>query len=276
MLHRNINYQTIRAGMKVILLAVVAAILAPIAAKAGDAPPDKPAPKAAAKKSAPAKPDGRRTIGVISEIGNSFSVRKSGLEINEEDMVPVENWGLDALVAAKVGAILKDRFNVIPIKLSKAGKAALAEAPSPLTGALFGGRAEYICNVLRKETHAQSFNYFLHVTNMKSPVGLRKKNIVGLGIVNRLGFHQDFYVHAVILLVAMDGATCETLKSDAPEGKDGFLSRPFYGPHREVDRSWFPAPSNVAQNTRLRDATRELVEQGLEQSIPGLFRTAAQ
>src|SRR5262249_43115974 len=152
--------------------------------------------------------------------------------------------------AAKAGAILKERFNVIPIKLSKEGKAALAEAPS----ALFGGRAEYICKVLRRETHGQSFNYFLHVTNMKSPWGLRKKAIVGLGIVHgfvhRLGFHQDVYVHAVIHLGARDGATCEIRHSDAPEGNEGILSRPFYGPHRAVDRSWFPAPSSAAQNTR--------------------------
>jgi hypothetical protein len=161
--------------MKFILLAAFAAFLTPLAAKAGDAPPAKPAPKVAAKNSVSAKTDGRKTIGVVSEIGDSFSIRKTGLDLNEEDMVPVDNWGLDALVASKAGAILKERFNVVPIKLSKEGKATLAEAPSALSGALFGGQTEYICNVLRKETHGQSFNYFLHVTNMKSPQASARK-----------------------------------------------------------------------------------------------------
>jgi hypothetical protein len=273
MLHGNSNYQTACAGMKFILFVAFAAFfLTPAAVKAEDAAVSKPASKAAAKKSIPDRADGKKTIGVISEIGDSFSIRKVGLVVNEEDTVPVDNWGLDALVAAKAGAIFKGRFNVIPIKLSKEGKRALVAAPS----ALFGGRAEYICNVLRKESLGQSFNYFLHVTKVKSPVHLTNKDIVGLGIVHRQGLSQDTYVHALMLLVVRDGATCETLKSDRPEGNGGPLSRLFYGPHREVDQSLFPAPSSAAQNIRLRDATRELVEQGLEQSVPRLFPAAAQ
>jgi hypothetical protein len=274
MLNSNDNYRTAGADMKFILLAAFAAFLAPIAAKADDAPASKPAPNAA-KKSAPAKPDGRRTIGVVSEIGDSFSIRKLGYTVfeNEENMVPVDNWGLDALVAAKAGAILRERFNVIPIKLSKEGRAALAAKPSALSGALFGGRDEYICNVLRKETPGQSFNYFLHVTKGRSFFRLTNQEFKGLGIVQLLDFRT--YVHALILLVVRDGANCKNLHDDAPKTNDGLLSRKMYGPHREVDRSWFPAPSSAVQNTRLRDATRELVEQGLEQSVPRLFPAAA-
>jgi hypothetical protein len=137
MFYRNNNYQPAWAGMKFILFAVFAAFfLAPAAVKAGDAAASKPASNAAAKKSVPANPDGRRTIGVVSEIGDSFSIRQIGVTVfdNEENIVPVDNWGLDALVAAKAGAILKARFNVIPIKLSKEGRAALAGAPSALSG----------------------------------------------------------------------------------------------------------------------------------------------
>jgi hypothetical protein len=261
--------------MKFILFVVSAAFfLAPAAVKAGDAAASKPASKTATKKSIPAKPDGRSTIGVVSEIGDSFSIRNIGITAfdNEENIVPVDNWGLDALVAAKSGAILKARFHVIPIKLSKEGKAALAAAPSALSGALFGGRDEYICKVLRKETLGQSFNYFLHVTKVKHPFRFTNQDIKGLGIVHRQG--SGTYVHALILLVVRNGATCESLQSDMPKYNNGLLSRQMYGPHREVDRSWFPASSSAAQNTRLRDATRELVEQGLEQSVPRLFSTA--
>jgi hypothetical protein len=129
---------------------------------------------------------------------------------------------------------------------------------------------------LHKETLGQSFSYFLHVTKGQNRFGNTNQDIVGLGILHRQGFDEGYtYVHAFISIEARDGATCKLLKLEHPESTNGLLFSPLRGPHREVAQSWFPSPSSVPQNAQLRGATRELVEQGLEQSVLRIFSAAA-
>jgi hypothetical protein len=47
-----------------------------------------------------------------------------------------------------------------------------------------------------------------------------------------------------------------------------------HGPHREVDKSFWPDPANVAQqHAKLREATRDLVGQSLDKTLPELLAT---
>lgn len=59
------------------------------------------APGAVAQPAAPKKPDGRKTIGVISAIGEKFTVQKDGVMVFGNDLkeTPVQSWGIDDLVA---------------------------------------------------------------------------------------------------------------------------------------------------------------------------------
>ena len=43
------------------------------------------------------------------------------------------------------------------------------------------------------------------------------------------------------------------------------------GPHRTLDRSWWPPNTQVAQNEKLKSATRALVEQSLATTIPEIM-----
>jgi hypothetical protein len=91
----------------------------------------------AAKKPA-AAPDPRKTIGLVSELGDTLSVQQIGIMVfgNAKTSVPIENWGIDALVYAKASSIVKAQFNVVPLNLSKEGRSALAAAPGSLFGDL--------------------------------------------------------------------------------------------------------------------------------------------
>ncbi len=83
---------------------------------ATNAPPTAAAPaKTAAKKPAPkAKPGAKKAaietgpcgLGVISAIGDLFSVHKFGITIfeTEDDEVAVDGWGLDDLAVARARA----------------------------------------------------------------------------------------------------------------------------------------------------------------------------
>src|SRR5262245_28557200 len=72
-------------------------------------PPPKPATKKAAPKAKtaakqPVAETGPCRLGVISALGDRFSVHKFGLTIfeNEESEAPMDGWGLDDLPLARV------------------------------------------------------------------------------------------------------------------------------------------------------------------------------
>jgi hypothetical protein len=103
-------------------LAVASAALVLLFGTAGEAqtPPATSAPAAPAKTvakkpAAKAKPGAKQPaavetgpcrLGVISAIGDRFSVHKFGITVfeTEDNEVPVEGWGLDDLAVARVRA----------------------------------------------------------------------------------------------------------------------------------------------------------------------------
>jgi hypothetical protein len=105
----------IRYFALLLALAVAQSALAQIAPTPTPNPsPAKPSPaKPAAKKSAPPKSDAGATpaaaqhgpcIGVIPHVGDLFAVQDFGLFSYDFKEVPIESWGLDDLVVARVRA----------------------------------------------------------------------------------------------------------------------------------------------------------------------------
>ena len=100
-----------------VILACFLSLLVTAASAQAPSPPSPPAPaKAVAKKKPAAKPkpagtpsvaaeSGPCSIGVISAIGDRFSVQKFGVTVfaNDKTFVPID-WGLDDLVMARVRA----------------------------------------------------------------------------------------------------------------------------------------------------------------------------
>jgi hypothetical protein len=255
--------------MNKVIIGVLCLIFASAAAAAE---PQAQAPKGVSKKKpAPAAPDTRKTIGLISEIGDKFTVQQIGIMIfgNQKREEPIESWGMDAFVAAKFSNAVKARFNAVPIALSPEGKAALAKAP----GWLFGDRGGYICNLLQKETKGRVFNYYVRVRPREKPYSNTNQFVGGLGIVHRQGFDTGYtFVHALFDIEVLDGGNCSSVRSLEPPSTQGFLFAEIHGPAREVEASWIPAAS-VASDARLKETTQSLVESGLIQTIPQLFAT---
>ena len=193
---------------------------------------------------------------------------------NEKTSAPIDAWGIDAIVAAKVADVLKARFRVVPMQLSKEGQSALASAP----GYLFGDRDGYICSLLRKQFPGQQVNYYLRVHASERNFANTNQVIGGLGIVHREGFNTGYtYVHALFWIEVLDGATCKSLRSQDPPYKGGNLltGTNVPGPNLEVEPSWMPNSQTAARDSRLKEATRSLVEQALAQTLPILFSTGA-
>lgn len=255
--------------MRRIFIAILCAILMPAAVAAEPAP----AAKSSAKKKGPpasTASDTRESVGIVSNIGDQFTVQEIGITAfgNEKRAEPIESWGMDALVTAKASAAVQARFKAVPVKLSPAARAALV----PPAFTLFGRSSEHVCDVLRKETAGQSFKYYLWVLPGDSAYGATNQSVRGLGIVHQGGVGGGkTYVHAIFDVEILDGRTCESIRREIPPTTEGGFFTNIHGPAQEVDGSWMPAPSTVAQNARLKDTVRSLAGNGLAATLPKLL-----
>lgn len=233
--------------------------------------PAQAADAAIAKRNASPALEARKKIALITDIGGSFTVRKIGTMVfgNEEASVPVDGWGIDTLVVSKTAAILKGYFSVVALKLSPEGRAKLADAP----GSLFGDRAAYLCKVLRKEAPGQSFAYYLRITPGQKRYRNTNQTLAGLGIVQGQDlFTSNTFVHALFAIEVLNGQNCDHIRVEEPSAETTEFFDAIRGPNLKVEDSWMPRTlSSAAQDTRLRDTVKKLIEQGLMQSLPHLF-----
>jgi hypothetical protein len=217
------------------------------------------------------KADARKSIGVISAIGDKFTAQKVGLMVfgNERKHLPIDAWGIDDFVFRKVSALLDKRFSVKRIDYSR-GAFAKYENPDP---GLFRNPDEELRTVVRQIASSQKCDVYLVVTKSSSQFGTSNQYVSGLGIVEAGGGLMGSNVHlfALSAIRLYDGQSFATLREErASIGQTTFLAI-IKGPHRQVDPSWWPASDQAAQNARLRDATLVLVEQSLAMTVPQLF-----
>lgn len=260
--------------MRRIVVALLLFVNGAAAATAQPAPGEqnlpKPAPaKQAVPKQAPATRDGK-CVGVVSHIGEKFTVKKVGIVVfqNEENEVPIESWRIDDLVVAKIGGFLNKQAAVRRIAYPKGAFASL-ETPK-----LFRNYDADLGEIVRTVAAGTRCTRYVVVTPGVSGYGNTNQNLGGLGIVAGGWSFGNVNLHALITLRVYDGETFAPLtRKAASDGKSTFFAM-IGGPHREVDKSFWPDPFGVApQNAKLRDAIRELVGQSLETTLPELHLT---
>jgi hypothetical protein len=248
---------------------VAAALSQPAPAKQN--PPKQAAAKQAVAKQGPAQ-DGN-CVGVVSQLGEKFTVRKIGYTVlgNEENEVPVESWHIDDLIVAKISGFLNKRATVRRILYPKGAFASLD------TPKLFRNYDADLGELLRTVTAGTRCARYVVVTPSVAYYGTSNQTLGGLGIVFSKApfFTGDLYnLYLFAWLRVYDGETFTVLtRKFASLGQP----KPFAtigGPHREVDKSFWPeSPDSAAQNAKLRDAIRELVGQTMDATLPELKLT---
>jgi hypothetical protein len=110
------------------------------------------------------------------------------------------------------------------------------------------------------------------VTRGGSPYGNSNQVLMGLGILEAGApvYSDNIYLFALSVIAVYDGRTFEVVtRKTGSIGQSTFLAV-VKGPHQKVDRSWWPSSPQVAQNEKLKAATRALVEQSLAMTVPDL------
>jgi hypothetical protein len=227
-------------------------------------------PAAVAQPAAPKKPDGRKSVGVISALGHKFALQKVGITVfgNELKEVPIDSWAIDDLVVAKIAAVLGRQFDVRRIGYAKGAFNAF-EAQ----GGLFRDREAELQDVVRKIAAAQKCDLYLVVTRGSSPFGTTNQFVTGLGlVVAGGGLIDNSHLVAISVLHLYDGRSFALLKRQGASIGQATFFKTIKGPHREVDQSWWPS-GPAAQNDKLRSATRALVEQSMAMTAVELLGT---
>lgn len=230
----------------------------PAAAKA------KPAalPKAVAGTPAASGP----CIGVFPLLGDQFGIRKIGISVfgNEFKQITVDNWGLDDLVVERVRAAVGPGIAVRRIAHAKA----VFEGYVPGIG-MFQNLDTKAPAIVRQAAAQTQCERYVVVTRAASQY-VGNQSIYGLGIVNSGGpLLSTTQLHTVVRIHVHDGHTFAVIKSGAGSlGGSSFLSGP---PTRKLDASWWPEPPEAANTPVMREATRKLVGEVLDKSLPELL-----
>lgn len=235
----------------------------PAAAKAKPATKKPAPPKAAA--AIPAS-SGPCIIGVFPLLGDQFGIRKIGITVfgNEFKAITVDNWGLDDLVVERVRAAVGPGMAVRRIAHDKA----LFAGYVPGIG-MFQNLDTKAPAIVRQAAAQTQCERYVVVTRAASQY-VGNQSIYGLGIVNSGGpLLSTTALHTMVRIHVHDGHTFAVLKSGAGSlGGSSFLSGP---PTRKLDASWWPEPPEAANTPAMREATRKLLGEVLDKSLPELL-----
>ena len=233
----------------------------PTAAKAKPAAKKQAPPKAAAEPVAASGP----CIGVFPLLSDQFGVRKIGVMVfgNDFKSIKVGNWGLDDLVVERLRAAVGPGLAVRRIAFDKA----LFEGYVPGIG-MFQNLDTKAPDIVRQAAARTPCERYVVVTRAASQY-VGNQSIYGLGVVNSGSpVLTTIALHAVVRIHVHDGHTFVVVKSGAGSLGGSFLSGP---PIRKLDDSWWPEPPEAANTPAMRDATRKLLGEVLDKSLPELL-----
>jgi hypothetical protein len=281
--------------IRTVALLLALAVAQPALAQTAPTPkpsPANPSPiRPAAKKPAPPKPDAGATpaaaaqrgpcVGVIPHIGDHFVVQTIGLGMfgNESKEVPIESWGLDDLVVARVRAAVGTGVAVRRI----AYPANAFEPYDHPPRRLFGDADKDLKNVVQAIASAGGCERYVVVVKDTNADRITNQAFTGIGVFSRAG--GDIHLFALAALIVFDGHTFEVLEKRVgspveekigsnPTLYDRLRTNPMRGANVPLnDFSWPPAPDAVMG---LRDATRALLAESLDKTLPELLEQLQQ
>ena len=232
----------------------------------------KTSPRTGAKTSAAPAESGPCRIGVISVVGDLFAVQKIGLTIFNIEYadVPIEAWGLDDLVAARVRAAVGSGAGVRRIAYPKEAFASY-DHPAPT---LFRNPENELTATVRQITANSGCARYVTVTKLTGKLDGSNQTLRGIGVYNRgigsLISHTRLFANVQVRV--FDGQSYEIGKT--PFDLGAALTRGFSGENllTKLDNAAFPEPATgAASSATLRDGTRALLAAHLDKILPPLL-----
>jgi hypothetical protein len=204
----------------------------------------------------PTKLQGAKTVGVISAIADELTVTSAGLTgfDNADRTVSIGSWGLDDLVASRVGAVLSPRFQIQNVIYQRATFARRERASAlPVIDLLRGAPVQAL---VRTEVSPQGLDVYVVITKGSSHYG----NTV-------LARYAEVY--ALYTIWVIDGHSFEVIdkKSALPLDNSDIIR--LTGPSHRVDPALLSL-ADLAASDEVKAAVTDLMTRSLEVTLRDL------
>jgi hypothetical protein len=208
----------------------------------------------------------RRTICVVSALGNAFAVNTIGLTMfgSNQTNVPVETWQVDEYVTTRVAELVGTRFNIQRVNAPGNAFASLEKS-----GALFRNLEAERVDIVRKLVLGERCDYHLLVMRTTSSVGTTNQKVSGYGVV-RSGdgvIVDSVHLFALAKLVLYENHSYKVL-AELPLHGPGGLFTAISGPYKKLESADWPSPPSAADNANLKAGTMALLDAGLVSTLP--------
>jgi hypothetical protein len=255
----------------------------PISAQATKPVVKQAAKKPAAKAGTGAKAitsaeSGHCQIGVIPAVGSQFAVQNVGLTVfgNALTEVPVEPWGLEDLIVARVRAAAGASTSVRRVAYAKDAFETYYHPPRQL----FGGSGDSLAAVVRQVAANSDCERYLVVTKSGGQYGGTNQTMNGIGVVTNWssGAFKKGALYSYVHVTVFDGHSFAKQK-DPLDTIGARLAAGFVKDDSIATLDDFvpPSPPEAAANdTRLRDGTRALLTEKLDKILPAYLNNASE
>jgi hypothetical protein len=212
-----------------------------------------------------------RTVGIVSAVGDEFTLTKAGLTglAADAQRFSIEPWGIDDLIVARVGALLGGRFQVQPVSYRRESFAVRDRgSPIAVVGMMHD---DQIGRQVRSQISPQGLDAYVVITAATSTYGSRGRTVAGIGIISHDAMLASYAeLHALYMIRVIDGRELKVIdkRSAGPVGDDETFR--LAGPSRRVDASLLPAAREPAGNESLKAAVVDLIEHSLAQTLRDL------
>jgi hypothetical protein len=219
----------------------------------------------------PTKPTAIKTVGVISAVGDEFTLTKAGLTglDNSAQNFSIEQWGIDELITRSVEGTLRQRFQVQRVTYQRAAFAS-HEKDSAITVVNLL-RDDPLKERVRSEVTPQGLDAYVVIAKAKSSYGNAGRAVAGIGMIKYGAvFGSYLQIHALYVIWVIDGHEFKVIeKRPAPPLNNAEMLR-LTGPSRIVDDSVLPLANDPARNEKLQAAITDLIERSLPTTLQQL------
>jgi hypothetical protein len=177
-----------------------------------------------------------KTVGIISAIGDQFTLARAGLTglDNSSRSFPISSWGLDDLIIQQTTAALSGRFQVKPVSYQRAVFASIEESPIKAVELV---RGDPFKKLVKTEISPQGLDAYIVITKAQVNLGGGRK-VEGMGIVTYRAVLESYsQLYALYEIRIVDGKTFDMIEKMAAAPLDNAANVRLPGPSRLVDEN---------------------------------------
>jgi hypothetical protein len=236
-------------------------------------PAKRPAPRPPADAKPHAQAPSGRCLGVIAAAGDRFMVKKIGLTVfgNETKIAPIEAWGLDDLIVARVRVAAGAGVPVLRLAYPKDAFEPYYDPQSKAFRNSWG----QLTAIVRRIAAGTNCRRYVVVTGLPGAYSRTNETLSGVGVFQASLFKKT-YLFAYVHVTVFDGENFAIRKNPYATIQSR-LTEALLVPRKdfnlEIDSTLFPmSAAEAANSTTLRDGARAVLTEKLDDLLPAFLK----